>query len=98
VFKKPIYITENGIADSLDDRRKKWIDRHLYATYKAIKDGYDVRGFYYWTLTDNFEWAEGYKMKFGLYHTNLETQQRTLREGSKAFIHYVDETKKKRIN
>jgi len=91
---RPIYITENGIADEKDDRRKIWIDKHLYATYKAIKDGFDVRGFYYWSLMDNFEWAEGYRMKFGLYHTDLVTQKRTLREGSKAFIQRVKESKK----
>ncbi len=88
-LKKPIIITENGIADADDSRRAKYIKQSLYSISKAIKDGYDVRGYYYWTLMDNFEWAEGYTKKFGLYEVNLQTQERTLREGSKAFIEII---------
>ena len=47
----PIYITENGIADAQDDRRALWIERYLYALSKAIEDGYDVRGYFYWSLS-----------------------------------------------
>lgn len=78
----PIYITENGIADALDDRREIFIRRYLYAVSQAIKSGYDVRGYYYWTLMDNFEWDEGFEMKFGLYQTDLATKERSLRKGS----------------
>jgi beta-glucosidase len=88
-LKKPIIITENGIADSRDDRRGKYINRSLYAVSKAIKDGYDIRGYYYWSLMDNFEWAEGYTQKFGLYEVDLQTQERKLREGSKVFVETV---------
>lgn len=65
-FKKPIYITENGIADATDTKRESFIVRHLYWLHKAIDEGIDVRGYIYWTLLDNFEWAEGYIRKFGL--------------------------------
>ncbi len=92
-LKKPIIITENGIADSRDDRRGKYIKQSLYAVSKAIKDGYDVRGYYYWSLMDNFEWAEGYTQKFGLYEVDLQTQERKLREGSKAFVEIVNKNK-----
>ncbi len=54
ILKVPIYITENGIADAKDDRRKFWIQSHLYAVSKAIDDGLDIRGFIYWSLMDNF--------------------------------------------
>jgi len=54
----PVYITENGIADHLDDRRHLFIRRYLYAVSRAMKEGVDVRGFFYWSLLDNFEWAE----------------------------------------
>jgi len=80
----PIYITENGIADAKDDRRERWILEYLAAVRLALKT-YDVRGFFYWSLLDNFEWAEGYDMKFGLYSVNFETQTRTLRKGSLAY-------------
>ena len=66
MLNKPIIITEK-IADDRDDRRALYIQRYLFAISKAIKDGYDVRGYYYWSLMDNFEWAFGYDMRFGLY-------------------------------
>lgn len=84
----PIYITENGIADSDDDRRALWIKRYLYAVSKAIRDGYDVRGYYYWSLMDNFEWNEGlYEKRFGLYAVDFESQERTrtLRKSSELY-------------
>lgn len=90
---KPIIITENGIADAKDDKRGKYIKQSLYTVSKAIKDGYDIRGYYYWSLIDNFEWAEGYSMKFGLYEVDFETQERKLREGSKAYIEIIKSSK-----
>jgi beta-glucosidase/6-phospho-beta-glucosidase/beta-galactosidase len=56
---------------------------------KAIKDGIDVRGYYYWSLLDNFEWAEGYFMRFGLYEVQFDSQKRILRSGAKPFIDTV---------
>ncbi len=82
----PIYITENGIADARDDRRELFIRRYLYAMSRAMQEGCDVRGYFYWSLLDNFEWAEGYDMKFGLYEVDFKTQQRRLREGAKFFV------------
>jgi beta-glucosidase len=85
----PIYITENGIADAKDDRRDLFIRRYLFALSEAIEEGCDVRGYFYWSLMDNFEWAEGYDMKFGLYHVDFETQVRRLREGARYFVKVV---------
>ena len=90
---KPIIITENGIADSIDDRRGLFIKRYIYAVNKAIEDDIDVRGYFYWSLMDNFEWAEGYDMKFGLYEVDFKTQERKLRERSKEFIKIINESK-----
>ena len=92
-LKVPIYITENGIADCRDDRRATFIKRYIYSMSKAIEDGYDVRGYFYWTLTDNFEWSEGFLMSFGLYKVDYKTQKRTLREGSKAYQDIIARTK-----
>jgi beta-glucosidase len=68
---RPIYITENGVADRRDDFRALWIRRYLYALSKAMREGADVRGFFYWSLYDNFEWSLGYSMKFGLYEVDF---------------------------
>ena len=81
----PIIVTENGIADDKDDRRETFINRYLYALNKSIDDGMDIQGYFYWSLMDNFEWAEGYSMKFGLYEVDFNTQIRKLRNGSLAF-------------
>lgn len=65
-YNKPLYILENGLADNNDTRREKFIKDHLYYTHRAISQGADVRGYLYWSLTDNFEWEEGFGPKFGL--------------------------------
>ena len=88
-LKKPIYVTENGVADQGNNIREIFIKRYLYALNKGLQDGLDIRGYFYWTLMDNFEWAEGYKMKFGLYEVDFETQERTLRESSNLFAKMV---------
>lgn len=84
----PIYITENGCPDHLDDdRRPMWINGYLSQVVRALQDGYDVRGFLYWTLMDNFEWNFAWTPKFGLYAWDRSTpRDRVLREGSKALI------------
>lgn len=85
----PIYITENGIADKTDTKRDLWIKRYLYAVHKALQEGYDVRGFFYWSLMDNYEWDMGYTQKFGLAAVNLETFERTIRPGAQRFINHA---------
>ena len=81
----PLYITENGIAcdDQLqngeinDTQRIAYIDQHLNAVLRAIQDGVNVAGYFYWSLLDNFEWAQGYEKRFGLIHVDFDTQKRT---------------------
>ncbi len=82
----PVYITENGCAcdDEVDAEghvddtaRIRYLDSHLRAVASAIEDGVDVRGYYTWSLLDNFEWAEGYTKRFGLVHVDYPTQTRT---------------------
>ena len=85
----PIYITENGIADRKDTIRARFIVDYITMMNKAIQDGCDVRGYYYWTLTDNFEWDQGYSTPFGLYQVDFRTQERTLREGSKRLAEVI---------
>lgn len=82
LFRKPIYITETGTPDHGDEVRRWYIVRAAHSTWRAINENIPVRGIYYWTLLDNFEWTAGYnpEFRFGLYATNFETQERTLRQ------------------
>lgn len=84
-FGVPIEVTENGVADASDSLRPEHLKRHLWILSEAIKDGYDVRSFHYWSLMDNFEWAEGYSMRFGLYEVNYENQSRSLRQSGEIY-------------
>lgn len=72
-YQKPIYITENGLADEKDQKREKFIKDHLYYVHQAIQKGADVRGYLYWSLTDNFEWQHGFWPKFGLVEIDRES-------------------------
>lgn len=71
-YGKPIYILENGIADSKDEKRETFIKDHLKYIHNAIENGVDVRGYLYWSLTDNFEWEEGFWPRFGLIEIDRE--------------------------
>jgi beta-glucosidase len=78
-YGKPIYITENGVPDADDRLRGRFIATHLAETWRAIQEGADVRGYYHWTLVDNFEWVAAWALKFGLYSLDAETGARTAR-------------------
>lgn len=75
-YGKPLYVTENGLPDEDDDQRPAFIVRHLLQVHRAIQEGVDVRGYFHWTLVDNFEWADGWKLRFGLVALDPETQER----------------------
>ena len=81
----PIYITENGAAfkDEVsaeggvhDPRRVNYLREHLAACHQAINEGVDLRGYFVWSLLDNFEWAYGYTKRFGITYVDYATQQR----------------------
>ncbi|MFE1287007.1 GH1 family beta-glucosidase [Streptomyces sp. NPDC058751] len=75
----PVVITENGCSyDGIDDQERiAFLDGHVRALHRALDQGVDVRGYFVWSLMDNFEWAEGYARRFGLVHVDHETQERT---------------------
>ena len=73
----PIYVTENGIATTDDSRRIAFIQRALAGVAQCLRDGIDVRGYFYWSMLDNFEWALGYRPLFGLIGVDRTTQKRT---------------------
>jgi beta-glucosidase len=87
----PLYITENGAAypdvpaaDGAvhDPRRIAYLDAHLRAVHRAIAEGVDVRGYFAWSLLDNFEWSYGYSKRFGLFHVDYATQRRTAKDSA----------------
>ena len=78
----PLIVTENGISTESGRRRAQSIVRHLQWLHRAIEEGVDVRGYYHWSLIDNFEWAEGYEQPFGLHRVDHDTFARTATEGA----------------
>lgn len=78
-FQKPIYITENGLADARDEHRAWFIKEHIRYMKKAIEEGADVRGYFYWSLLDNFEWDKGFWPSFGLVEIDYITLERKIR-------------------
>ena len=98
----PIYLTENGStyedvvqADGrIDDiERRSYLQRHLAALHEAMQLGVPVKGYFYWSLFDNFEWAEGYTRRFGLAYVDYATQQRRLKSSGQWFQSFLGETR-----
>jgi len=76
-YGKPIYITENGVPDHDDDVRPRFVATHLAEAWRAVQEGVDLRGYYHWTLVDNFEWAAGWSLRFGLFDLDRDSGART---------------------
>jgi beta-glucosidase len=90
-YNLPVVITENGMSGHdwvspdgsvHDPYRIEFTRQYLAALKRAVQDGVDVRGYFHWSLMDNFEWAEGYKQRFGLIHVDYATQKRTLKDSA----------------
>jgi len=84
-YGKPIYITENGVADHNDGLRARFIVSLLAEVHRAIAAGADVRGYFHWTLVDNFEWSEGWQWRFGLVELDPATQARRPRPSAAVY-------------
>jgi beta-glucosidase/6-phospho-beta-glucosidase/beta-galactosidase len=84
-YGRPVYVTENGIDDAGDAQRAEYLRGYLQALHGAIADGTDVRGYFHWSLLDNFEWAEGFHAKFGLYAYDPRTLARRARPSASVF-------------
>jgi beta-glucosidase/6-phospho-beta-glucosidase/beta-galactosidase len=82
----PLFVTENGIADAADTKRPQYLVGHLSTLQQVIQQGVaDVRGYFQWSLTDNFEWSSGYFPKFGLYAYDPATGRRFKRKSAKVY-------------
>ena len=91
-FKKPIFITENGLADSGDQYRRWWIEQTIVAMERAISEGVELRGYFHWSLLDNFEWQDGWWPKFGLVHVDRENgMKRTVRPSARWYAKLLSE-------
>ena len=84
-YNKPVYITENGLADTKDENREWFIKESLKNIHKSISEGVDVRGYFYWSLLDNFEWDKGFWPRFGLVEIDYKTLKRKPRPSSKIY-------------
>ena len=94
-FKKPIYITENGLADADDQYRRWWIEQTIVAMERAISEGVDLRGYFHWSLLDNFEWQDGWWPKFGLVEVDRENgMKRSLRPSAKWYAKLLAQIQK----
>ncbi|MGD8244157.1 MAG: glycoside hydrolase family 1 protein [Anaerolineae bacterium] len=85
----PIYVTENGIPDADDDQRPRHILTHLHQVWHAIQRCYPIMGYYHWTLVDNFEWAAGWTLRFGLIALDPSTQARTPRRSAQLYANLI---------
>lgn len=84
-YGKPIYVAECGCADRADAFRADYIRETVLGIHRALAEGIDVRGFMYWSLLDNYEWAHGFKERFGLVEVNYETLKRTVRPSAHVY-------------
>jgi beta-glucosidase len=97
---KKIYLTESGAAfpdtvenGVVDDKlRVAYLQEYLQQVLKAKSEGCKVSGYFIWTLTDNFEWAEGYHPRFGIIHVDFETQRRIVKSSGKWYADFLNGT------
>ncbi len=90
-YKKPIYVIENGIADAQDRSRSEYIRNHIDAVRLSIVTGVDVRGYFYWSLLDNFEWDKGFWPRFGLVEVDYRTMERKIRTSAYEYKKIIEE-------
>lgn len=88
-YHKPIYVTENGLPDAVDTRRGQFIKDTLAAVHKAVQNGVDIRGYFHWSLLDNFEWDKGFWSKFGLIEVNRQTMERKVRPSAYIYSNII---------
>ena len=91
-IKTPIIVTENGIGTDDDNQRIQYITAALEGLQRCLDDNIDIRGYFCWSLLDNFEWVFGYKPRFGLVEVNLKTQERKVKDSFKFFKKIIDQS------
>ena len=94
-YNLPIYVTENGLADAEDKYRADFIKEHLITCYNAIESGVNLKGYFHWSLLDNFEWYEGFWPRFGL--VEIQRENYLTRKPRPSFYYYSDICKNNRV-
>lgn len=89
-YEKPVWVSEAGVADEKDVIREDYVKRLISCIYAAIQQGVDVRGFTYWSLMDNYEWALGFEKRFGLIAVDFKTQERTIRPSARVYKQIIE--------
>jgi beta-glucosidase len=90
-FNLPIWITENGIDDAEDMLRPAYLAQHIHQVWRAVNFNYPVKGYFHWSLVDNFEWERGWTQRFGLWELDLETQARRRRPSADLYTEICKE-------
>ena len=90
-YDKPIFLTENGIGTSDDAVRQRYIINHLQEVHRAIQEGVEILGYLVWSLTDNFEWAQGFSSHFGLVEIDYDSLERKPKESAYMFREIIEE-------
>ncbi len=89
-YKKPVYITEHGLADKDDKHRAWYINESLKFAHQALQEGVDLQGYFHWSLLDNFEWADGFFPRFGLFEIDFNTCKRKARPSVAAYRKIIE--------
>ncbi len=84
-FGKDIIITENGVEDAPDEMRPRYLAQHIEQLWRAVNFGWRVKGYFHWSLVDNFEWERGWTQRFGLWELDIETQKRKKRKSAELY-------------
>ncbi|GAB4504187.1 MAG: glycoside hydrolase family 1 protein [Anaerolineales bacterium] len=87
----PILITENGVEDAADQMRPRYIAQHLHQMWRAVNFNWPIKGYFHWSLIDNFEWERGWTQRFGLWALDVETQKRTKRPSADLYAEICKE-------
>ncbi len=84
-YEVPMLVTENGVEDLEDKMRPRYIAQHIHQLWRAVNFNWPIKGYFHWSLVDNFEWERGWTMRFGLWGLNVDTQERIRRKSVDLF-------------
>jgi len=87
----PIIVSENGFADADDKVRPRYMAQHIHQMWRAVNFNWPIKGYFHWTLVDNFEWEHGWTLRFGLWALDVETQKRTKRPSADLYAEICKE-------